>query len=71
MNNGNPRTRGRRSNNVAQAGNIVDYMLRTGEKTDICSLEHAISAWRGWFRMHWRAARRLWKTILGGGRNDG
>lgn len=32
MNNGNPRTRGRRSNNVAQAGNIVDYMLRTGEK---------------------------------------
>lgn len=44
MNNGNPRTRGRRSNNVAQAGNIVDYMLRTGEKTDICSLEHAISA---------------------------
>ena len=32
MNNGNPRTRGRRSNNVAQAGNIVDYMLRTGNE---------------------------------------
>lgn len=32
MNNGNPRTRGRRSNNVAQAGNIVDYMARYAER---------------------------------------
>lgn len=32
MNNRNPQTRGRRSINIAQAGNIVDYTLRTGNE---------------------------------------
>ena len=27
--------------------------------------------WRGWFRMHWQAARRLWKKILGEDGTDG
>ena len=32
MKNGPPRQRGRRSINIAQAGNIVDYTLRTGNE---------------------------------------
>jgi hypothetical protein len=32
MKHGPPRQRGRRSINIAQAGNIVDYTLRTGNE---------------------------------------
>ena len=32
MKNGHPRQRGKNSVNVEQAGNIVDYMMRTGNE---------------------------------------